>query len=82
MTWWITADLLGGLVLLPALAATFARLVATLRRIAGLIGPITEVCTAIVAELHAVPRLTETEVLTGAGVAGVVRCTDALAAAL
>jgi hypothetical protein len=82
MTWWTSADLLGGLVLLPALAVTFGRLIATLRRIAGKIGLITDDCAAIAAELDGVPRLAETELLTGAGIAGVVRCTDALAAAL
>lgn len=81
MTWWTIADLVGGLVLLPALALTFGRLILTLRRIALQIEPITENCTGVLPHLHAVPRLAETEVLTGAGVAGITRCSDALAVA-
>lgn len=82
MTWWTTADLLGGLILLPTLAATFGRLIATLLHIERELTPITENCVAIAAQLDSVPRLAETEVLTGAGVAGVARCTNALEAAL
>jgi hypothetical protein len=82
MSWWTAADIVGGVVLLPALTVTFGRLVGTLRRILGEIEPISQNCVSLAADLHSLPRLAETEVLTGAGVAGVVRCKDALAAAL
>jgi len=72
----------GGVVLLPALIATFVRLVVALRRILDEIAPITQNCLFLVADLDSLPRLAETEVLTGAGVAGIVRCKDALAASL
>lgn len=81
MNWWTGADLLGVLVLLPALTVVFWRLLATLGHIATLLVPITEDCEAITGELDGISRLAETEVLTGAGLAGVTRCTSALAMA-
>lgn len=79
MNWWTIADLIGVFVLLPVLTVPFVGLIKTLRNIADLLAPITEDCEAIAAGLDGVSRLAETEVLTSAGLAGVTRCTNALA---
>lgn len=78
MNAWVAGDLLGALVLVPALAITFGRLLLTLRTIAAGLERIIESTTEIVGDLHAIPRLAETEMLTGAGLAGVTRYTSAL----
>ncbi len=74
----IVGDLLGALVLVPALAITFGRMLVSLRAIASGLELIIENTTEIVDDLHAIPRLAETEMLTGAGLAGVARYTSAL----
>jgi hypothetical protein len=50
----------------------------SLRAIASGLELIIENTTEIVDDLHAIPRLAETEMLTGAGLAGVARYTSAL----
>jgi hypothetical protein len=81
MNWWIAADLLGAFVLVPALAVAFGGLIRTLRTIVGMLPTLVDDCAAITGELDGVSRLAETEMLTSAGLAGVTRCTEALAAA-
>lgn len=82
MNAWIVGDLIGGFALLPALVVTFGRLILTLRSIARALAGIVDCNREVLEHLHAIPRLSETEMLTGAGVPGVVRYTSALENAL
>lgn len=82
MNAWIAGDLLGALVLVPALAVTLSRLLLSLRAILRGLDAIIVGNNEVLAQLHAIPRLAETEMLTGAGLPGVLRYTGALEQAL
>ena len=81
MTAWTVGDLLG-ILALAALAITFGRLILTLRAIVTGLDAITEANAGIVEDLHAIPRPAETQMLTTAGLPGVMRYTGALEQAL
>jgi hypothetical protein len=78
MIWWYVADLLGVFVLLPALALFLRRLVRPLAAADRHITDIRDHVTAIAVALDGVPNLAETQMLTGSGLPGVERYTDAL----
>lgn len=82
MTWWSLANALGGLVLLPALAWFLIRLERPLAALRGHAASILVSCGEITAALDELPRLDETQMLTGAGGPGVERITEALEQAL
>lgn len=82
MNTWIVGDLIGAVVLVPALGITLGRLLLTLRSIARGLDVIVDSNSEVLGHLHAIPRLAETELLTGAGLPGVTRYTSTLEQAL
>lgn len=83
MNWWyLLGDALGAFVLLPALVWSLIRLVRPLVTLRGHAASILASCGEIAAAVDELPRLGETQMLTGSGGPGVERITEALEQAL
>lgn len=82
MHWWYIADALGVVVFVPALAYALRRLIRPLRALDRTLRGIAADSAVIAASLDGVDALAETQMLTAAGLPGVVRVSDALDGAL
>ena len=78
MFWWILTDSAVLLLALPGLAWALWTLVTPLRAISAVLEEIGRDCNAIAPALDKIPDLAETELFTGAGLAGITRYADAL----
>ena len=78
MHWLIIGDVLGVFVLLPLLARSLVALEGSLHKINKTIDQIVVECRLIPPTLDHVPRLAETQMLTGAGSMGIVRYSEEL----
>ena len=78
MDWWYVSDGIGIVVFVPALVISLMRVVQPLRTIDRHLAAIVGECNSIAASLDALPGLSETELLTGAGQPGIVRYADAM----
>lgn len=79
--WWWIADLLGAIVLLPALSWTILVLLRPIRQIAEHVDDVVTDLNEVLGALDRVPDLAETVMLTSAGRPGVERYGDALRSA-
>lgn len=81
MSWWLLADAAGAIVFLPAMIVSLNKLTRPLRAIERHLGAIAADSVHITASLDGVSGLSETEMLTGAGLPGIVRIAQALGGA-
>lgn len=79
--WWWIADLLGAIVVLPALCWTILALLRPIRQIAEDLEHVVADLNETLGSLDAIPDLAETVMLTSAGRPGAERYGDALRSA-
>lgn len=82
MFWWYIADAVGAVVFLPALIFSLHKLIGPLRTLDEHLRAIASDSVHITASLDGIAGLSETQMLTGAGLPGIVRISDALEGAL